>query len=430
MKRDDFNEGKRKDDQLDLTPLFSYSLEGITASVILDLRRPKDNNSFPVKYRVTHNRRQLYYPCMNMTVELYDRLHGDVRKREYTKPKKQIQDGLKRITDIIDELVKEGTFSLNGLDKRLSKGKTDSLITAFDNRIKELDDNGKVGSSVWYTSARNSIKKYTSKDLKFSDITPEWLKKYETYLLDDGKEFTTVSINMRAIRAIMNIGLRDGIITPAQYPFEIKKNGKYKIPEGEGRKIALSEAQLYDVIDYSLMPDDEKYRDLWLFSFYCVGVNIGDMLRFKYDDIKGNCIEWYRGKTIDTDKKKIKIRALITEEMQDIIDKYGNKDKTGYIFPYLTTGLTPLQERMIIQNLIHCINKRMKMIGKALCIGPITTYWSRHTFASISRRRDVSLFAISKSMGHKNLATTQIYLDTLADEELIENAAKMPRRKR
>jgi hypothetical protein len=311
MKRDDFNEGKKKDDQLNFTPLFSYSLEGITASIILDLRRPKDNNSFPLKYRVTHNRRQSYYPCMNMTVELYDKLHGDVRKREYTKTKKQIQDGLKRITDIIDELVKEGTFSLEGLDKRLSKGKTDSLITAFDNRIKELDDNGKVGSSVWYTSARNSIKKYTSKPLKFSDLTPEWLKKYETHLLDDGKEFTTVSIIMRAIRAIMNIGLRDGIITSVQYPFTIKNNGKYQIPEGEGRKIALSEAQLYDVIDYELIPDDEIYRDLWIFSFYCNGANIGDMLRFKYDDIKGNCIEWYRGKTIDTDKKKIKISMAV-----------------------------------------------------------------------------------------------------------------------
>jgi integrase len=430
MKRDDFNEGKGKDDQLNFTPLFSYSIEGITASVILDLRRPKDNNTFPVKYRITYNRRQSYYPCMNMTVELYDKLHGEVRKQEYSKPKKQIQDGFKRITDTIDELVKDGTFSLEGLAKRLSKGTTNSIMTAFDNRIQELDNEGKVGSSVWYTSARNSIKKYTSKDLKFSDITVDWLKKYQSYMREDGKEFTTISINMRALRAIMNIGLREGIITPAQYPFEIKKNGKYKIPEGKGRKIALSEAQLYDVIDYTLMPDDEIYRDLWLFSFYCNGVNIGDMLRFKYDDIKGNYIEWYRGKTIDTDKEKIKIRALITEEMQDVINKYGNRDKKGYIFPYITAGLSPLQERMIIQNLIHCINKRMKMIGKALGYGDITTYWARHTFASISRRNKVSLFAISKSMGHKKLTTTDVYLDSLSDDELIENAAKMPRRKR
>lgn len=430
MKKEDFNEGKKEGAKLDLTPLFNYSLEGIFAAVILDLRRPKDNELFPVKYRVTYDHKQKYYPCMNMTVEFYDKLHGEVRKPEYAKPKKTIQEGLNRITETIEELVKEGSFSFEGLDKRLSKGKTESFITAFDNRINELDEAGKVGSSVWYTGAKNSIKKYTSKPLKFSDITPEWLKKYETYLLDDGKEYTTVSIIMRAIRAILNLGLRDGIITPAQYPFSIKNNGKYQIPEGEGRKIALSEAQLYDVFDYTLLPDDEIYRDLWIFSFYCNGANIGDILRFKYDDIKGNCIEWYRGKTIDSDKKKIKIRALITQEMQDIINKYGSNDKKGYIFQYLSEGLTPLQERMIIQNLIHCINRRMKMIGKALGYGDITTYWARHTFASISRRKDVSLFAISKSMGHKNLATTQIYLDTLADEELIENAAKLPKRQR
>lgn len=430
MNRDDFNEGKKKDDQFDLTPLFSYSSEGITASVILDLRRPKDNNTFPVKFRVTYNRRQAYYPCRSMTVEFYDKLHGDVRKPEYAKSKRIVAEGLKRITDTIDDLVKEGSFSLDELDKRLSRGRTDSIITAFDNRISELDENGKVGSSVWYTSARNSIKKFTSVDLKFSDITPDWLKKYQAQMREGGKEFTTISINMRALRAVMNIGLRDGIIKPAQYPFEIRKNGKYKIPDGKGRKLALSEAQLYDVIDYPLLPDDEVYRDLWLFSFYCNGANIGDILRFQYGDIKGNCIEWYRGKTIDTDSRKIKIRAMMTEEMQDIINKYGNRDRKGYIFPYLITGLSPLQERMIIQNLIHTINKRMKRIGKALGYGDITTYWARHTFASISRRNEVTLFAISKSMGHKNLSTTQIYLDDLSDDELKENAAKMPRRKR
>ena len=134
-------------------------------------------------------------------------------------------------------------------------------------------------------------------------------------------------------------------------------------------------------------------------------------------------------KTLSTDPEKDKIRAVITEEMQAIINKYGNKDRQGYIFEFLTDGLSPLQERMIIQNLIHCVNRRMKKIGKALGYGDITSYWARHTFASISRRNDVKLFAISKSLGHKNLATTQVYLDSLSDDELIENAAKMPRRK-
>lgn len=430
MKQEDFNKGKKESEKIDFSPLFEYSFEGINASTILDLRRAKDNNTFPVKYRITYNRRQEYFPCMNMTVEFFDKLHGEVRKQEYLKPKNLIRDGFNRITDAIEALVKEGNFSLEGLSKRLSRGTTDSIIDAFNSKINDLNESGRVGSSVWYSCALNSIKKFTSKDLRFSDITVEWLKKYEAYMIENGSQFTTISMYMRALRAIVNSGLRDGVMTPAQYPFVIKNNGKYKIPEGEGRKIALTEAQLYDVMDYRLMPDEEVYKDIWLFSFYCNGANINDILKFKYEDIKGNFIEWYRCKTISTDAKKVKIRALITEEMQEIIDKWGNNDKSGYIFPYLTPGLTPLQEKMIVQNLTHTINKRMKRIGRALGYGDITTYWARHTFASISRRKEVSLFSISKRMGHKNLTTTQIYLDSLSDEEMIADAAKLPRRKK
>lgn len=428
-----FNDNKMKKDdyeKLDLTPLDTYILGGVIAAIILDLRRPKRDDYFPVKIRVTHLRKQVYYPCMDLTAQEYSDLHKAVRNKNLIKTKNLIEACFKHITDTIDDLVKNNGFTFNGLNQRLKKGTVDSVLDAFDNRIKTLEENGKVGSCVWYTCARNSIQKYAKKDLKFADITPEWLTKYQDHLLEKGKKYTTISINMRALRAIINEGKAQGIISEAQYPFAVKQNGKYQIPESEGRKIALTEEQLIKVFDYPLMPNDEKYRDLWIFSFYCNGANFNDILRFKYENIVDNGIEWYRKKTINQDKKKIKIRAFITEEMHLIIDKYGNPDHkpNNYIFPYLRSGLSPFEERMIIQNLIHTINKRMKKIGKALGYGNITTYWARHTFASISRRKDVKLFAISKSLGHKNLATTEIYLDSLSDDELIKNAAKLPRR--
>ena len=313
---------------------------------------------------------------------------------------------------------------------RLKKGIADSVLTAFDNKITDLQAKGKIGTSVWYSCAKNSIEKFTSKDIKYADITPVWLAKYEAHLLKEGKEYTTISINMRALRAIINDGKARGIINDAQYPFIVKNNGKYQIPEGSGRKIALNSSQLMEVFNYSISPENEKYRDLWVFSFYCNGANISDILRFKYENIVGKYIEWFRKKTIDRDKEKKKIRAVITEEMQIIINKYGNPDKkpSNYIFPYLTNGFTPIAERMMIQNVTHTINKKMKKIGQALGYGDITTYWSRHSWASISRHEGVSLFGISKGMGHKDISTTQIYLDSLSDDELLINASKLPRR--
>jgi len=417
--------------ELDLTPLERYPIDKITLSIVLDTRREKQKGYYPIKYRITYLRQQIYYPCIDILAEDYSALHGIVKRTDLVEQKKLILAGFENIKKTIQGIVNETEgFSLEKLNTRLSKGVKNSILTAFDNKIDSLKKAGKIGTSVWYSCAKNSIEKYTGRDIKFSEVTAEWLKKYEAHLLMGGKEYTTISINMRALRAIINDGMRDGIISQAQYPFVVKNNGKYQIPEGTGRKIALNISQLMEVFNYPISPENEKWRDLWVFSFYCNGANISDILRFKYENIAGNYIEWYRKKTINRDKEKSKIRAAITEEMQMIINKYGNKNRHShdYIFPYLINGLSPIQERMIIQNVTHTINKKMKAIGRALGIGDITTYWSRHTWASISRHEGVSLFGISKGMGHKNLTTTQIYLDSLSDDELMENAAKLPRR--
>lgn len=416
--------------ELDLTPLERYSLEDISLAVILDSRREKKDSLYPVKYRVTYQGKQLYYPCMDLTEGEYSALHGAVKGKNL-RTKRIIQDGFDNIKMIIQDMQKARSFSMERLNTTLSKGTKNDVLIAFSNKIRSLDKAGKVGTAAWYTCAKNSIERFVGKSVKFASITPPWLEEYESHMLEEGNKYTTISINMRALRAILNDGIKAGILPQSQYPFSVgKKDGKYVIPEGEGRKIALNENQVLAVFRCPLLPDQERWRDLWIFSFYCNGANISDILRFKYENVKGDYIEWFRGKTVDTSKKKIQVRAFIRKELRDIIIRYGNPDvsPSNYIFPILKPGLTPMEERMIIQNSIHTINKKMTMIGKALKIGNITTYWARHSWASISRRGGVSLFGISKGMGHKSLSTTQIYLDSLSDDELIENASKLPGR--
>src|SRR5664280_2899212 len=146
MKRDDF-------DKYDLTPLDDKSLEGVTTSIILDLRREKDKGYYPVKYRVTYDRKQVYYPCMDLSMDEYSRLHGQVRDHNLIKTKKLITDGFKRITDNIEDLVQKEGFTLEGLARRIKRGTGDSILDAFKNKIEDLEKAGKIGTSVWYSCA-------------------------------------------------------------------------------------------------------------------------------------------------------------------------------------------------------------------------------------------------------------------------------------
>lgn len=78
------------------------------------------------------------------------------------------------------------------------------------------------------------------------------------------------------------------------------------------------------------------YRDLWLFIYYCNGINVADLINLKFSDIQNGEISFIREKTINRTHEAKRIYAPITPEMQTIIDKWGNNSKNNiYIFPFI-----------------------------------------------------------------------------------------------
>lgn len=71
---------------------------------------------------------------------------------------------------------------------------------------------------------------------------------------------------------------------------------------------------------------------------------------------------------------------------------------------------------------IKQFNQKMKIIGTTVGIYNITTYTARHSFATILKRKGVSIAYISESLGHTSLNTTQAYLDSFEIEERRKNA--------
>jgi len=51
------------------------------------------------------------------------------------------------------------------------------------------------------------------------------------------------------------------------------------------------------------------------------------------------------------------------------------------------------------------------------------TYVARHSFASVLKKSGVNIALISEALGHSDLATTQIYLDSF-DNEQVDEAMK------
>jgi len=428
-----------------------YSLDGAILSVFFDARRAKNVTEneeitendlrYPVKFRIysTADEKYYFHPSgIDLTIDDWNRM-PTTRKKELIENRDLIQSGFDKIKVHIKELAKGEGFSIAGLEKRLSRGRKDSILTAFYNKIEDLTKAKQIGTASTYQCAINSIMKFTNKDLKFSDITIDWLKKYEAYLRTErteitaegesktikAKSITTVKFYIGCIRSIMSEGKEDKIIIESQYPFG---RGKYEIKSGDGRKMALTLAQIKAVLNYELTTDIEKRsRDLWFFSYLCNGININDMLRLKHKDIAGGEIHFYRQKTIRTTKNQKAIAATLLPQMIDIIKKWGTKDKKpdSYIFPFLSSGLDPKTEKMIIQNCTRLINKKMVVISKALNFDSISTYTARHSYATVLKRSGANIAFISESLGHSDLRTTENYLASFEQEERAKNASKL-----
>lgn len=399
-----------------------YSKDGITVAVILDKYKPKKNGSYPVKIRVTYRRKRQYYPTgKDLTPEQWEAM-PTTRNRELRATRESIANSFDIVRQNVEELAFASGFSFDALDSRLKAGYNDTVNTAFRAKIDDLRVNSRPGNMLVYDNVLKGIERFRGTKIPFDAVTVDWLRKYEKFLTDEGKTTTTIGIHMRHIRAILNDARRAGIIKDSQYPFG---KGRFEIQAGEGRKMALTLEQIGQIARYEDGSETtEKYRDYWLFLYLCNGINMADFVKLRYRDIVDGEICFVRQKTERTTKTRKEIQVIVSEPMQKIIDRWGNRDRQpdSFIFPVLSGTETALEQKHKTQYLTRAINRRMATIGKALGIDHISTYTARHSFATVLKRSGANIAYISESLGHQDLKTTENYLASFEREEREKNA--------
>ena len=405
--------------------MFDYAINGITVAAILDTRRENAKSRFPIKIRVTSKRERKYYSSGKDATKVEWENIPDSKSKKSIELRKDIQSSLDKVKVIVQSLESVGKFSFATLNNNLGKCVTDTLNSAIKAKIKSLESEGRSGTQLYYGCALASIEKFGGSNIQFADVDVDWLTQYEKSMLKEGRSYTTIGMYIRALRTLLNDAKRAGIIKEYQYPFG-KEEDKYSIPTGTGRKLALNLQQIKNIISYDDgNPTTQMYRDLWFFSYLCNGLNFKDLMRLKFSNIQNGEICFLRAKTLRTTNIKKEIQAILTPEMQTIIDRWGNKDRKAnrFIFPFLTGNETPMEERIKTHDLIHRTNKRLKTIGDSLGIDKLRTYSARHSFATVLKRSGANIAFISESLGHSDLKTTENYLASFEQDERIKNAA-------
>lgn len=385
----------------------------VTTSIILEKRVINKDEKHPVKLRITYQGTRKYYTLkgQHYTVDEFNNINPSSRK-ENKKRFKKFESVENRAIDIIDNVLIDFNFDEFESHYLNHKKKNTTIQSYFEDKIKELEDIGKVGTASVYSATITSLLKFDS-NISFQKITTKYLKAYENWFVDQGKSYTTVGIYMRNLRHIVNLAIKDRLIN--SYPFGEAKD-KYQIPVSNNNKKALSLNDIALLINYNSESKQEidslKY---WLFSYLCNGMNFADMLNLKYSNIEKETLKFIRQKTKDTSKHKTQIEVVLLPKTFEIIEQLGNKDKDpdNYIFPILKDELTPKDQKKLVAQHIQNTNKYMKRIAKNIGIDTnISTYYARHSYSTIIRDSGASTEFIAEQLGHKSTKVTQNYLDS------------------
>ncbi len=289
--------------------------------------------------------------------------------------------------------------------------------------IEQYKANEKCGNRLIYKSSYNSINVFTNGNLEipFSAIDVAWLNKYEKWLRSKGNKETTMSLMFRTLRSAYNKAIESKCARKSDYPFNDYRISKFDVST-EKRAIAKADVLKFSTDVHSIGKQQyvQLSKDIFIFSYLCGGINFTDIANLTKDNIiEGKRLHYIRQKT----GKLIKLG--LSEEALKIIKRYAVESK-GYLFPILNAQLhkTPLQKQNRIHKMLGKVNKNLKLLAAQLGVeANLTTYVARHSFASVLKKSGVNIALISEALGHSDLTTTQIYLDSF-DNEQIDNAIK------
>ena len=381
----------------------------ITVRFYHDTRKESKSGEYPVSLKITNNRKAFYIATGIKTKQKHwDGMvtRGDSNHRAKNAKLRYLMDEAEKI--VYDE-EKKGCVGNDRLKKRITelinpqKVKT-TIIDVFDEFIKTKS---KRGTIKLYETVKNNIKRYDA-DATFDTITPEWLVKYEKKMLSDGFKVNYVSVNMRNIRAVFNYAI-DKEYT-SLYPFR-----KYKIKREQTEKRSLTIEQVRELLNYPCEEYQEKYRDIFFLMIYMIGINAVDL--FNMPPLKSNRVSYIRQKTNkETASNVRRIEFMIQPEAEEIIKKYAGKN---YMLNFLDT-------RENYEVFTRRMNAALKKIGKrekkniTPAFPGLTSYWARHTWATLAAELDIPKETIGAALGHAGTSVTDIYINF--DKKKIDEA--------
>lgn len=358
--------------------------------------RAKDN-TYRVYIQVTHKRKTRYIPTKYHIFSNQINPDTGVIKNHYNEKymnvdiKSAILEFEKLMIDYEDRVE---MMSINDLVSML-KSPSERHVDFYSLTKKMMDEflvEGRDNYVVTFRSTISMLEKFTLKKvIPFKEINYQFIRNFELFMRMRGSKTNTIGIYLRNIRTVFNMAIRQGIIDQKYYPF---KGFEIKKEVSQNRNLSIEEIRL--IRDYKTnLKGESLSKDMFMLSFYLAGINMIDLFNLK--EITKGRIVFQRSKTGNL------VSLLVTLEIKEIIKKYKGKE---YVLNILE--MYGFNHR----NLLRYLNFNLQKIADKIGIKHLSTYYARHTWATIAAELDIPTEIISMALGHSlsNSLVTEIYI--------------------
>jgi integrase len=384
-------------------------------NIVLDTRVKKSNNKYNLAIRMVNGNDVMFLNIVKMTKKQYEsvftRKAGD---EDSVKFREDCNTFLSKCESIFAQMNPFDKSRFRELvyqeEKVIPEGL--KLKDLFDRYI-ESNNKIKIRTKDHYKTTRN-VFETLKPGLTIWDVNPELLKRFEKEKTEQGCSAATIASYLRHLRRIINYYMKVDNLIPKQYEYPFGE-AKYSIRNFKGKRLILSNDEIKRIVEFNDFEDknQELARDLWVLLYRCNGVNMADMIRMKWSNIRGKHFVFVRMKTENTKHDIEEIASPISPKVQELLDKVGVKD-SPYILGYLNEGSDESTFRNKLKKVRRITNTNLKYVCEKLNLSvKLDCGGARYAYASCLKRSGRSTDEISEMLGHSSVEVTKRYLDSL-----------------
>ena len=386
--------------------------------VLLYLKKSSRNRSgkAPIMGRITLGRSIAQFSCkLSCNSDLWNPRESrvDGKSREAVEVNGRLDNLLLAVQASYQSLLAKGS-PFDAIDiKEHFQGSVQSrtmLLERFDGLIEEVKDHVgvdiKENSLASYRQTRARLQqfiqaKYKVSDLTFSQLTEDFIKQFEQYVIGEvGLKQSTCYNMIVLIKKVCKLAYREGAADSLLFDNVHVDKGDRRLPKALDKDVL---DKLKTLRFDGLNEDMETSRDVFLFACY-TGAAYCDLMALNRehlvrDDEGALWLKFNRQKT------GVLCRVKLLPEALRLLEQLHN-DARETLLPYMNYA-----------TYLSCLKAISLRAGLSL---PITTHTARHTFATlITLEQGVPIETVSKMLGHSTVRMTERYAE-VTPQKLFE----------